>query len=340
MQNRRLGSTGIVVSELCLGTMTFGSQNTEAEAFAIMDRAFDAGIDFLDTAELYPVPPQSDWVYTCEEIVGRWLKTKPRDAIYLATKVAGAGHGWFKPPVRHGKTTLDRHSIRTAIEGSLRRLQTDYIDLYQTHWPDHDFGYEETMEALSELQQQGLIRVAGSSNEDAWGTMKALAVSEHTGCVRYETIQNNFSIINRRFEDELANICRREKVSCLPYSPLGGGVCTGKYNGGALPERARFTGYLKMKGAERQHAMAKRFVNERSLATVDALRPLAAELGASLSAFCLAWSKQHDFVASTIFGATSLEQLEDNLGAIDLVIPDDILARIDDISREFAYPMG
>tara|TARA_B110000438_G_scaffold303242_1_gene363872 strand:- start:1775 stop:2485 length:711 start_codon:yes stop_codon:yes gene_type:complete len=188
MQYRRLGSTGIVVSELCMGTMTFGSQNTEKEAFAILDRAFDAGIDFFDTAEIYPVPPKPEWVHTCEEIVGRWLKTKPRDAIYMATKVVGPGHGWFKPPVRHGKTTLDRHSIRTAIEGSLRRLQTDYIDLYQTHWPDADFGYEETMETLTELQQQGLIRVAGSSNENAQKTTASTQASvrkmdRHSRCL-------------------------------------------------------------------------------------------------------------------------------------------------------------
>jgi aryl-alcohol dehydrogenase-like predicted oxidoreductase len=339
MEKRRLGRSGIVVTDLCLGTMTFGSQNTEAEAFAILDRAFDAGIDFYDTAEIYPVPPDRKWVYRCEEIVGRWLKTKPRDAVVLATKVAGPAHGWFVPPVRHGKSALDRHHLRTALKGSLRRLQTDYIDLYQTHWPDPDFGYEETLAALTELRDEGLIRAAGSSNESAWGTMKALATAEAGGFVRYETIQNNFSILNRRFEDSLAEICRREGVRCLPYSPLGGGVCSGKYNDGALPAGARFTHYLEA-GEERQRRMASRFVNDRSLATVDALRPLAAELGVSLCAFCLAWSRQHDFVASTIFGATSLEQLEDNLAARDLVIPDDLMRKVDALSREFSYPMG
>jgi len=339
MEKRRLGRSGIHVSDLCLGTMTFGSQNSEAEAFAILDRAYDAGIDFFDTAEVYPVPPKEEYVHRCEEIVGRWLQTKPRDAIILATKVAGPAHAWFVPPVRHGKTALDRHSIRTAIEGSLRRLQTDYIDLYQTHWPDHDFGYVETLGALTELQEEGLIRVAGSSNENAWGTMKALATSEAEGFVRYETIQNNYSILNRRFEDELAGICRREGVRCLPYSPLGGGVCSSKYNDGGRPEGARFTNYLE-KGEPRQRRMAERFVNDRTLATVEALKPLAAELGASLCAFCLAWSRQNDFVASTIFGATSLEQLEDNLGARDLVIPDELMQKVDAISREFSYPMG
>lgn len=327
------------MTDLCMGTMTFGSQNTEKEAFAILDRAYDAGIDFFDTAEVYPVPPKLEYVHRCEEIVGRWLKTKPRESVILASKVVGPGHGWFVPPVRSGKTALDRHHIRTAIQGSLERLQTDYLDLYQTHWPDHDFGYEETLDTLTELQEEGLIRVAGSSNENAWGTMKALAVAAENGFVRYETIQNNFSILNRRFEDELAEICKREGVRCLPYSPLGGGVCSGKYNGGALPEGARFTSYLIGPG-ERQRKMAGRFVNERSLATVEALKPLAQDLGVSLCAFCLAWSRQHDFVASTIFGATSLEQLEDNLTAIDLILPDEVLQKVNAITREFSYPMG
>ena len=322
-----------------MGTMTFGSRNTEEEGFAIMDRAYDAGIDFFDTAEVYPVPPSKEYVFRCEEIVGRWLKTKQRESVIIATKVVGAGHGWFSPPIRGGRTSLDRVHIRRAIEGSLRRLQTDYIDLYQTHWPDHDFGYEETLAVLTELQEDGLVRVIGSSNENAWGMMKAQATAERTGSARYETIQNNFSILNRRFEDELANICRREGIGCLPYSPLGGGVCSGKYNDGARPDKARFTNYLQH-GEPRQKMMAQRFVNERSLATVEALKPLAAELGVNINAFCLAWSKQHDFVASTIFGATSLAQLEENLAAAELKIPDEMLQRIDAISREFSYPMG
>ena len=145
-----------MVTDLCFGTMTFGAQNTETEAFALLDRAYDAGIDFYDTAEVYPVPPKLEYVNRTEEIVGRWLKTKPRDGIILATKIAGPAHGWFNPPIRSGKNSMDRHHIRRAIEGSLRRLQTDYVDLYQTHWPDHDFGYEETLSALDELKREGL----------------------------------------------------------------------------------------------------------------------------------------------------------------------------------------
>ena len=274
-----------------------------------------------------------------EEIFGKWLKTKDRDAIILATKVAGPGHGWFRPPVRKGKTALDRVQVRTAIEGSLRRLNVDYIDLYQTHWPDHDFGYEETLTALTELQEEGKIRVFGSSNETAWGTMKADQVAKEKGLGRYETIQNNFSINNRRFEDALGDICTREGISLLPYSPIGGGVLSGKYNDGALPEGARFTEYLKKDGA-RQRAMADRFLNEKSLATTAALVELAQANWMDVVTLAVAWSKQHDFVASTIIGANSIEQLKPSLAAADLKLSEEVLQAIDKINEKYPYPMG
>jgi aryl-alcohol dehydrogenase-like predicted oxidoreductase len=318
--------------------MTFGSQNTEAEGFAIMDRAYDAGIDFFDTAEIYPVPPNPKWVNRTEEIVGKWLKTKPRDAITIATKIVGPSQGWFTAPVRSGKSIHDRHNIVRAVEGSLRRLQTDYIDLYQTHWAEHGAPYEETMEALTDLKDKGLVRIVGSSNENAWGAMKAEAVSAANGYARYETIQNNYSIVNRRFEDDLAEICRREQISLLPFSPLGGGVCTGKYQDGAFPEGARFSNY--MAAGPRQQAMVGRFVNEKSLSTVAELKVLADELAVPLAALCVAWSQQNDFVASTIFGATSLEQLAEILPAHDLKISDEMMTRIDEITGQYLYPLG
>lgn len=329
----------MVVSEICLGTMTFGSQLEEKAAFELMDHAHASGVNFFDTAEVYPVPPKAEWVHRTEEIVGKWLAGKDRSSLILATKVAGPGHGWFVPPIRSGLTALDRHHIRTAIEGSLRRLRTDYIDLYQTHWPDHDFGYEETLQTLTELQEEGKIRVFGSSNETAWGTMKANQVAAELGCSRYETIQNNFSINNRRFEDALADICRREQISLLPYSPIGGGVLSGKYNGGQLPAGARFTDYLKGDGA-RQREMVNRFVNEKSLATTAALMELAESEGMDVVTLVVAWSKQHDFVASTIIGANSLQQLEPSLAAADLKLSDEVLQKIDAISAQYPYPMG
>ena len=227
MKRRRIGRSSLVVSEICLGTMTFGSTCDEADSFRILDRAYEAGIDFFDTAEIYPVPPDPSWVHRSEEILGKWLRTKPRDAVFVATKFCGPGHGWFIPPVREGRTGLDRHHIRRAIDASLRRLDTDYIDLYQTHWPDHDFPYEHTLSALHECVREGKARYLGSSNENAWGVMKALAIAERNGWSRYESIQNNYSVVQRRFEDELAEICRREQLSLLPYSPLAGGVLTG-----------------------------------------------------------------------------------------------------------------
>ncbi|MBL8020561.1 MAG: aldo/keto reductase [Leptospirales bacterium] len=337
MKKRRLGTSAIVVSEIGLGTMTFGSSCDEATALRIMDTAFDAGIDFFDTAEIYPVPPEAKWVHRTEEIVGKWLKGKPRDSVLIATKVCGPGHGWFVPPVRSGKTALDRKNIQIAIEGSLRRLGTDYVDLYQTHWPDHDMEYEETLETLTELEADGIIRAAGCSNETAWGLMKALQVSEKHGLIKYQTIQNNFSMLNRRFEDALAQVCRKEQVSLLPYSPLAGGVVSGKYNTG-VPANARFTKYLE--SGERQKKQAHRFVNEKTLESTREFMELAKEAGLPVVALALAWSKQHDFVASTLIGANTPEQLQESLKAADLVLSDDLIKKIDEISKRIMYPMG
>lgn len=317
--------------------MTFGLQADETHSFRIMDHAYERGVNFLDAAEIYPVPPSAETFGVTEEVVGRWLRTKPRDSVIVATKVTGPGHGWFVPPVRHGMTALDAHQIRIAVEASLARLQTDYIDLYQTHWPDHGMVYEETLSALDRLVQEGKVRVVGCSNETCWGVMKSLQASENFGLTRYNTVQNNFSLINRRCESELAQVCRRESVSLLPYSPLGGGVLTGKYNGD-LPAGARFTDYLT-DGGERQKKMAKRFVNERTLETARRLQEIANDLSVPLATLCIAWSKQHDFVASTIIGVSHFDQLDENLRAADLTLDAETLARIDQIYAEIPTPM-
>ncbi len=338
MQSKRLGKSPIVVSAICMGTMTFGSQADEKTSHRILDRSLEAGINFFDTAENYPVPPKEEWAGTTEEIVGRWMKTKRRDELIIATKVSGPSHGWLKSSQRAGMTALDRHNIVRAVEASLKRLQTDYVDLYQTHWPDHGARYEEALRALDDLVEAGKVRVIGCSNETSWGLMKSLSVSEREGLARYETIQNNFSLNNRRFEDELAQVCRQEGVSLIPYSPLGGGVLSGKYQDGARPEGARFSNYLKIGG--RQAAMAQRFVNDKSLASTARFAAIAAEAGISPVTLATAWSKQHDFVASTIVGATREDQLDDIFAAGDLTLDAGVMKQIDAVSTDILYPMG
>ena len=338
MQQNRLGKSSIVVSDICMGTMTFGNQADEKTAFRIMDMAFDAGVDFYDTAEMYPVPPDASYIGDTEEIVGRWLMTRDRDAIILATKVAGPGHGWLKPPLRAGKTGMDRHHIMRAVEASLRRLQTDYIDLYQTHWPDPDYPHEQILEVMDELVRAGKVRIIGVSNETSWGLTRGMCAAEIHGLPRYDTIQNNFSLNNRRFEDELAQVCRQESVSLIPYSPLAGGVLSGKYNDGAFPEGARFSMYQH--APERQQRMLRRFVNERSIESTQLFQAIAADLGISVVTLAVAWSKQHDFVASTIVGATTAEQVPELMAAAEVTLDAETLKRIDAVSREILYPMG
>ncbi len=338
MKTKRLGRSPIVVSDICMGTMTFGAQADEKMSHRILDMSLEAGINFYDTAENYPVPPKEEWAGRTEEIVGRWMKTKRRDELIIATKVCGPSHGWIKGSQRAGMTALDRHNIVRAVEDSLTRMGTDYIDLYQTHWPDHGARYEDALRALDDLVESGKVRIIGCSNETSWGLMKSLSVSEREGLARYETIQNNFSLNSRRFEDELAQVCGQEGVSLIPYSPLAGGVLSGKYNGGATPDGARFSSYIKMGG--RQGAMAKRFINEKSLAATERFGAIAAEAGMSLVTLATAWSKQHDFVASTIVGATHTDQLPEIFAAADMVLSDEVMKAINAVSKEIMYPMG
>jgi aryl-alcohol dehydrogenase-like predicted oxidoreductase len=231
---------------------------------------------------------------------------------------------------------LDRVQIVRAVEASLRRLQTDYIDLYQTHWPDHGMRYEDVLEPLTKLVQQGKIRAIGCSNETCWGLMKSVAAAERFGLCRYDSVQNNFSLINRRCESELAQVCRRENISLLPFSPLGGGVLTGKYQD-AEPAGARFTEYRRL--GERQKRLADRFLNDRTRETVRRLKTIADDLGITLTALSVAWSRQHDFVASTIVGATSVDQLEESLASAELILDAATLKRIDEIDEAIPCPM-
>ncbi len=338
MKQRRLGRSGISVSEIGLGTMTFGSMADEATSLAILDAAFDRGVDFIDAAEVYPVPPDPKYAGATETICGKWLAGRPRDSVIVASKVAGPGGGWFRGPVRSGKTALDRHHIERAVEASLRRLQTDYIDLYQTHWPDPDYPVELTLEALDRLVEEGKVRAIGCSNESAYGLTKSLWMSDRGGLARHDTIQNNFSLLNRRFEDELANVCRREQVSLLAYSPIGAGVLSGKYLDGAWPPGARFTQYRDHD--VRTKTMTARFVSEATLAVTRRVGEIARDCGHSPVAFSVAWTLTRDFVGSTLIGATRLDQMDELLAGADVEIPDDALAAVDRLAKEIRYPMG
>ncbi len=339
MDYRYIGKSGLRVSPICMGTMSFGSWSDKAEAFRILDKSYERGINFFDTAEIYPVPPDEKTIGLTEEIFGEWIKTKPRDSLIIATKVTGAASGWMVPVVRHGLTALDRHHIETAVEGSLRRLNTDYIDLYQIHWPDPITPMLETMDALDRLVQAGKVRYLGTSNENAYGLTKSNTIADYEGIARFQSIQNNFSLLNRRFLDELANVCRRENISLLPYSPIGGGVLSGKYNDGQIPENARFSSYLTADDP-RQRAMAERFVNTGTLTSTARYAEIAKEAGISPVTLATAWSMHFDFVASTIIGARSAEQLDDSLAAFDITLSNEVLEQCDAVHKGCLYPMG
>lgn len=338
MEYRYIGQSGLRVSPVCLGTMMFGSMCDKKESFAIMDKAFEAGINFFDTAEVYPVPPQAKTYGITEEIVGEWLQGKDRDSLILATKVAGAASGWFVPPVRAGLTAIDAHHIIKGVEGSLRRLRCEYIDLYQMHWPDTIVPREESMEAFDSLVRSGKVRYLGTSNDTAYGTTKSNMIAYYKGFKRFESIQNNFSLLNRRFLDEMTEMCKQENISLLPYSPMAGGVLTGKYNTNPQVD-GRFNRYLNS-NEPRIKAMAARFLNSNTLASTEQYMMIAEEAGISPATLAVAWSKQFDFVASTIIGVTTARQLDDSLAAIDLVLSDEILQKCDEVHNGILYPMG
>lgn len=339
MQYRYIGKTGLRVTPICLGTMGFGSWSDEVESFKIMDKAYERGINFFDTAEVYPIPPNKDYAGETEKIIGKWLKSKQRDSLIIASKVAGAANGWFVPPIRHGFTAIDKFHIKTAIEGSLKRLQTDYIDLYQMHWPDSVVPIEESLKAFDELVQEGKVRYLGTSNDTAYGLTKANETSKRLGISRFESIQNNFSLNNPRFLDELAHVCEKEQISLLPYSPIGGGVLSGKYNGKFYPDNARFSEYLKSDNL-RIKAQGARFVNEKTLVTTAKYMEIASRLGISPVTLAVAYSKQFKFVASTIVGARTTTQLDDSFAAMEIELSDEVMQEIKKVQLDIMYPMG
>ena len=339
MEYRYIGKSGLRVSVICLGTMTFGSTTDKKEAFRILDAAYENGINFIDTAELYPVPPEEKYAGVTEEIVGEWLKTKPRESIILASKVAGAASGWFVPPIRHGLTAMDRFHIKRAVEGSLKRLKTDYIDLYQQHWPDTVVPLEETMRAFDELVKEGKVRYIGTSNDSAYSLTKANTIAKYEGLARFESIQNNFSVLNPRFFDELEYVCKKEQVSLLPYSPIAGGILSGKYNTSNPPKDARFVFYMNYPD-KRVRNHAKRFYNEKTLKATEMFLEISKKHNIHPVTLAVAYSKHFDFVASTIIGARKPEQLKPSLDAAEMKLNREILKDIKKIQEKIPYPRG
>ena len=348
MEQRRLGRTDTHVSALCLGTMTFGEQNSEAESHTLMDYAVEKGINFLDAAELYPIPAKKETQGRTERIIGTWLKQKGnRDEIVVATKVVGRTvMDWFRENGEHGR--LSRKQIEFAVDRSLKNLQTDYIDLYQIHWPDRNvYGFgsnptrwtdgeladdensiESTLEILADLVKAGKIRHIGLSNESAWGTMRYVAASEQHDLLRIVSIQNAYSFVNRTFETGLAEVSGRENVGLLAYSVLAQGYLTGKYRNGALPAGARKTLFNKM----------QRYEHPRTQAAVDAYTDFAKEVGLDPAQMAIAHALSRGFMTSVIIGATRMEQLVTNIAAADLKLGPDVLERIDALHQEYGNP--
>lgn len=339
MEYRYVGKSGLRVTPVCMGTMSFGSWSDKKESFKILDTAYERGINFYDTAELYPVPPRNDYAGVTEEIIGEWLQTKPRESIILASKVAGAANGWFVPPIRHGLTAIDRFHIQKAVEGSLKRLRTDYIDLYQVHWPDAIIPKEQSIRALDELVKSGKVRYLGTSNDTAYGLSKSNTIAQYETLARFESIQNNFSLLNPRFLDELSAVCRAEKISLLPYSPIGGGVLSGKYNQAFIDPKSRFGEYMST-NESRQRLMTQRFVNEKTLAATEKYLDIAKRYGMSPVTLAVAWSMHFDFVASTIIGARYATQLKESFKALEVKLNPEILTECESVQKEILYPMG
>ncbi len=345
MEYRRLGHTDLKVSLICLGTMTWGQQNTEAEAHAQMDYALDRGINFFDTAELYSIPPKAETQGSTERFIGSWFKARgARDKVILASKVVGRSEStWFRDD--GSPAELSRRQIEEAVNKSLKRLQTDYIDLYQIHWPDrpmpwgsnptiyrHEDGDShpigETVEIMTDLVKAGKIRHFGLSNESAWGTMTFLRHAEAKGLARIQSVQNAYNLLNRTYEVALAEITTRENVSLLAYSPLAQGYLTGKYLDGARPPGTRTTLFNR----------GQRYENPVAEAAIRKYLALAREFGLDPAQMALAFVNSRPFLTSNIIGATSMEQLKTDIASIDVTITPELEKRIDAIHVEHCNP--
>jgi len=348
MKYRKLGTTDIDVSVICLGSMNWGEQNTEKDAHEQLNYAISQDINFIDTAESYPVPPNAKSQGRTEKYIGNWLKKrKNRKDLIIASKVASRSETNFY--IRGGKTVcLDRKNIRYAIDQSLKRLQTDYIDLYQLHWPDRKTNFfgerayehvredkpiplEETLYALKELIKEGKIRYIGLSNETAWGAMEFLRLHKQNGLPRVQSIQNPYSLIMREYETALAEISIREKLSLLVYSPLAHGVLTGKYLGGKIPKGSRFD-YSHGRNVQRYNP-------PHAQPAIGAYVNLAKKHGLEPAQMALAFVNSREFVTSNIIGATSMEQLKTDIGSIDIKLSKEVIKEIEKIHLTYPNPI-
>lgn len=343
MKYNKLANTNISISEICLGTMTFGEQNNEYEGHQQLDFALENGVNFIDTAELYSVPSRTETYGSTETIIGSWLrKTGNRNKVVLASKIAGPGD--YTAHIRN--TGYSKHAITEALHNSLKRLQTSYLDLYQLHWPtrvtnyfgvrnythskknEQEDNFLSILETLNDFVIEGKIRHLGISNETAWGTMKFLSEAEKHNLPRLKTIQNPYSLLNRTYEGALAEISMQEKIGLLAYSPLAFGVLSGKYRNGNSPNNSRITLFPRF----------DRYSNEQSTKAVDLYHELARKNGLSLTELSLAFVRQQPWVSSTIIGATTLNQLKENIATADITLPPDIIAEINQINELIPNP--
>lgn len=317
MEYRKLGRTGLKVSEFCLGTMTFRWTSTEEQSLQVLDRFFEAGGNFIDTADVYSRWAEGNPGGVAEEIIGKWLKGKPREQIVIATKVRGPM--WDGP---NGEG-LSRYHIMKAVEDSLRRLGIDTIDLYQVHRPDWHTPLEETLRAMDDLIRDGKVRYIGASNYKAWLLMKTLWVSDKNNYARFDSIQPHYHLLNRaEVEPELAALCLTEGVAMIPYSPLAAGFLTGKYTREGDPEKGRPI-------APQRLAMYK---TETGWAVLDALREMGQARGKTIAQMALGWQLTQPFVTSPIVGANTVEQLDESLGAVGLRLSEEEMARLDEVT--------
>jgi aryl-alcohol dehydrogenase-like predicted oxidoreductase len=346
MEFRTLGPTGLQVSLIGLGTMTFGEQNTEADGHAQLDYAVDRGVNLIDTSEMYPVPPRAETYGATERIIGTWLRrTGNRQRVVLCSKVAGPGRALGLTHVRGGVNRLDRTNIVEALDSSLRRLQTDYLDLYQVHWPDRRtnffgrLGYEhaeqedtvpieETLEALTDLVRAGKVRHVGVSNETPWGLHRYLQLANERGLVRLASIQNPYSVLNRSFEVGLSEIAIRENIGLLAYSPLGFGTLTGKYLDGARPAEGRLVRFTRF----------ARYSGEVAERTTSAYVAIARKHGLDPAHMALAFVNRQRFVTSTLIGATTMAQLATNVASVDVRLSDEVMQAIEQVHKAQPNP--